>query len=120
MVRYVTVAANAPLKTDRPGIQALLSQSLDWDFINMQPRPGLSERKKRERAESAPHASVVRIKLSSVRTHSTAHPLEAYLRSARGPDSFMASFYSLPGMLLLVSRVGERVREERVRALSQT
>ena len=71
--------------------------------------------------ESAPQASVVRIKLSSVRTHSTAHPLEAYLRSsARGPDSFMASFYSLPGMLLLVSRVGERVREERVRALSQT
>jgi hypothetical protein len=99
---------------------ALLPQPFDWDFSTMQKLSAVGQSEKRERAESAPHASVVRIKLSSVRTHSTAHPLEAYLRSARGPDSFMASFYSLPGMLLLVSRVGERVREERVRAPSQT
>ena len=104
-VRPVTSAIknrSQPTKKNKELLQS--DATLQFDFFTMQPIKNATEpisSEKRERAESAPEASVVRVKLSGLRTHSSSHVrLPDHLRSAQGPASFDYTFDCDPGALV--------------------
>ena len=82
------VAKVNPWNVSKKVREQTFPQLLDWDFRTMQKQSAVGQSKKRERAESAPQASVAEEELVG----SAQVRLPAHLRSAQGPASFASTF----------------------------